>query len=542
MKVIVVDDEISVHEQLEKRILWSSMNLQLIGHAYDVKEAINLINSINPEIVITDIRMPSETGLDLMQYLKLRNFEGKVIVLSGYNDFEYSRSAFLFNAFDYLLKPLRETELLIVLNKAIEEINKEKNLRNMKIDDSILNKGLTLMKDNFFYEVIKKIDIDENEFIIKADELNIEVPEYKYCILILKFIESEELYDVDNFEKENNIYSVIRSKLQNILQENECSIFRNPKIKSEFSILFPLYMREKIHKAIEMANEMSKVIISEMYSKITMLVGVSSIKNQLTNIYLAYQEAHEAIKDITLIEDFKIKEFNTINHINSIDIKEWNNVKNKFMCFSEIEGLDGINEVIGELERFRNEKIISNSKLSLLEENLAFIIYSIEFISYQMNDNIKNKIRIKDLINKSKAYLNEFQVFYCMRSILEVLKILKSCSYKEGNDRSSKELIENIKEYIKNNYKTASLTEVSEKFFINKNYFCSLFKSITGENFSNYLTKVRMDKAKFLLINSNLKIYEIAKIVGYDDQRYFSQVFKKVIGIKPTDIREKINE
>ena len=112
----------------------------------------------------------------------------------------------------------------------------------------------------------------------------------------------------------------------------------------------------------------------------------------------------------------------------------------------------------------------------------------------------------------------------------------------EPKAKSGKQLVEAIKSYIDANYRSVSLEEIAQRFYLNKNYFCSLFKGVTGESFIEYLTALRMEQAKRLLTESELKTYEIAERVGYGDQRYFSQVFRKHTGLQPTQYRQTIIE
>jgi two-component system response regulator YesN len=130
MKVIVVDDESAVHEQLNKLIPWTELGWEIVGHAYNGEEARRLTERLRPHLVLTDIRMPITDGLGYLEWLKGSGYSAKVIVLSGYGVFEYSRTAFKLDAFDYLLKPIQEAELLTALGKAVERIRQESKKRS----------------------------------------------------------------------------------------------------------------------------------------------------------------------------------------------------------------------------------------------------------------------------------------------------------------------------------------------------------------------------------------------------------------------------
>lgn len=155
MKVLIVDDEIAVHEQLENIIPWEKLGWEIIGHAYNGEEAKAMTENYRPNLIITDIKMPFTDGLGFMSWLEANETNAKVIVLSGYGDFEYSRSAFLLGAYDYLLKPVQESELLLALGKAVEQIHKDTRQKADRIyEKAILSEGLTLMQDEFLSHAI----------------------------------------------------------------------------------------------------------------------------------------------------------------------------------------------------------------------------------------------------------------------------------------------------------------------------------------------------------------------------------------------------
>ena len=190
MKILIVDDEEAIHEQLKACIPTEALGWKIVGDAYHGEEACRLVEQYQPDIVITDIKMPLLDGLSFMEWMKKRDFKGRVIVLSGYGDFQYSRPAFLLDAFDYLLKPLQEVELVRTLMKAVEELAIDSHRKIEQINEkAVLNQGIVLMRDELLSQIIAGRIKDEFDMFVRAEQLLIVLPESKFYTLVIHLIE-----------------------------------------------------------------------------------------------------------------------------------------------------------------------------------------------------------------------------------------------------------------------------------------------------------------------------------------------------------------
>ena len=238
MKILIVDDEIAIHEQLKMCIPTADLGWTIVGDALDGEEACRLVEKYQPDIIITDIKMPLLDGLSFMEWLKDNHFAGKIIVLSGYGDFSYSRPAFLLDAFDYLLKPLQEAELLRTLVKAVEELARDSNRIVEQINEkAVLNQGIVLMRDELMTQIVGGKLKDEIDIFVRAEQLFVAMPESKYMVMVIHLIELDE-HIQDRYLGDRSIFYFAA---RNILEESilECGgiVFRNLQKSGEYVIV-----------------------------------------------------------------------------------------------------------------------------------------------------------------------------------------------------------------------------------------------------------------------------------------------------------------
>ncbi|UOQ44054.1 response regulator [Halobacillus salinarum] len=530
MKILIVDDEQAIHKQLTDELPWLEAGWELAGHAYNGEEASSLVEEMHPDIIITDIKMPLKNGLEFMEHLKTFSFKGKVIVLSGYGDFQYSRPAFLLDAFEYLLKPVKVAEMVNILSRAEDEIRKQSQDFVEHIQEQkTLNKGLVLMQDEFLSEIVLGSIKDENEIIVRGEELYINFTESSYSLIVMKLINFDQVVEQNYSGDRYSCYYAIRNIIRECLDHTEGISFRYLKNSNEFIFVYP---SETNHKM-----KIEKIISSlfhafSTYLSLVAYCGISRIKNKLDSIPIAYQESNAAINNIKIYLNNQLMWYNTdLLDKNTEVLEEWKEIHHLFDCLVKERPLYSKHELISKLNGVMGETYLSETDGNHLRKAIHPLINTLQQSS-------NHSLDFSILINKLEVFLTELKIEEVRQLLISIVYRLLEYN-KDGAHAYGKNLIEMTKKYVEDNYSTVNLEVISDKFYVNKNYYCSLFKKVTGENFSTYLKDVRMNKAMKLLVNSDLKTYEISEIVGYRDQRYFSQVFKKYVGIKPTQYRVK---
>jgi two-component system response regulator YesN len=377
-KLLLVDDEKPIREKLKNNIDWKQEGYQIFS-AVNGEEALEIIENEDIDILVTDIQMPKLSGINLIEKCRKINSKLKIIVISGYAEFEYAQKSIRFGVNEYLLKPFRSQRLLEVVNKAREDLEMEKNRE------------------------------------AKLEELRKEISRY---------INEKQISDSYNWLIEDTFF------------ESQSMILKKIKLET-------VLKRGSRDDILEAVNK----IISEM-------------------------------SDLSLNKD---KLFIILNNI----------ILESFKIMKELDyGAEDLLEVIN-------------------KEDLEMLNYS---------------------------NLKEVEVF--LKELLLHLHNLICFNPAEKNQQ----MIQQMKEYIADNYqKGITLSEMARDFNISISYLSSLFHEETGESFSEYLNLLRLNKAKELLKSTDIKIYQIADRLGFNDAYYFSSWFKKQVGASPTTYRDNIN-
>lgn len=353
--MLVIDDEVWIRERLISTIDWAAHDIEIIGEACDGAEGLKIAIEKNPDVILTDIKMPVLDGLELVKTLRQENIMSKVIIISGYNDFEYAQKAIRLGADDYILKPVDDDDLISAVTRCIDDLIYEKDRQNL-LHDAISNNSDILINTEHLINNIKVRD------------------------------------------KEGTLAS-----LQAIL--------------------------------IKIYNDGKKYTINKN------LIYVNIINLIIKTIY----EGKEIPAEITLVP-----------------------------------------------------------------QNML-----------QKLQNSKTEYEVEEIINKTVLSLVEY--------------------FEKMSSFGKSKIIKKIQHYVEENYKDPiSLNDVSKMLYLNPSYLSKTFKDETGEPFTKYLMKFRVEKAIELMSDPSLKIYEIANLVGYEDIQYFTKIFKSIKGVTISQYKDKI--
>jgi two-component system response regulator YesN len=533
IKVIIVDDESAVHEQLSLLIPWDELGWVVVGHAYNGEEARQLTEYYRPNLILTDIKMPLMDGLDFMAWLEQSGQNAKVIVLSGYGDFDFSRSAFLLGAYDYLLKPVKEAELFKALSKAVEQIHREsRTIEDQIKEKAVLNQGITLIHDEFFSEIIGKTALEENELIVRAEQLIIPLPNVSFTVVLVNFLDlDEQVYQ--RFEGDRSLFYFAARNVMHETFGPSTIVSRNLHRTNEYLFLYPGEKRtEKELETLLIQLQQSM----RRFMKTQIIIGVSGWKQRIGKLPAAYAEALHALESLRLGEANPIafygKQEMPCQAVSDFET-EWREVSLLTELLlkrgSHREGM----RLLCKLENFLLNTLAQKSVAEWKK-------VATSLVSQLENQSANEEAML--LVHETRIGVQNLRINQVNALLYKMFEAIIQTAKGEVKTNSSKQLIEIIKSYIDAQFSTVSLEDIAQRFYLHKSYFCSLFKAVTGEGFMEYLTGLRMKHAKLLLSEGDLKTYEIAEQVGYSDPRYFSQVFRKHTGMQPTQFRQWVKD
>ncbi|KRF42967.1 response regulator [Paenibacillus sp. Soil787] len=530
-KIAIIDDEEEVREGIEDLIQWKDHGFEFLGGFENGNEALEAFENQIPDLVLTDICMPFMDGIELTRHIANKYPFTKVIMLTGYDDFEYSQQAIKLRVYDYLLKPFSSKQLRSVLDKVKlemdEEYRQKEDLNKLKLQ---LNQSLPLLKERFLENMVTSYTKIE-ELTEKLDFFNIRLIG-ACCVAVV--------IDVDDFGERSMSQTVTEKELMyfavyNIVEETMGGdkggiVFRNRFDK----VVVILSSEDKTH-VYELAQSLSEETRQciEKFLKFTVTIGIGDPSSSPQGIVNSFQKAIAAL-------DYRFL-LGKNNVITLADLEVNNRTRIEIYPEWEKKLILAIKTGTGKEVNAAIEECIRNLKQSFIPmQRCYFYIHKICLSLVEAVIGFDETIIFEDPLNP----LAEMYSFKTLDEIeLWLKKICKQavgviCSQRNNISMSKMVMAES---YIKENFSNEmiSLNDVCRHVHISPSYFGTVFKAHTGETFIEYVTRIRVEKAMELLKRTDLKTYEIAHETGYKDPHYFSLIFKKKAGVSPTEYREK---
>ncbi|MFA9375160.1 MAG: response regulator [Lachnotalea sp.] len=535
-RVFLVEDEIIMREGIKNNIDWEQEGFQFVGEASDGELAYPMIKSTKPDILITDIKMPFMDGLELSRMVKKDFPNIKIIILSGYSEFDYAKQAINIGVTDYLLKPVSSSKLIEAIKKIGEMINKEME------EQQLLEKYKKEMEENaehekqrFFNKIIKN-KLSLAKVVEDGNRIGVDLIAGAYNVLLLKINAKESPY-----EYSQNLITTLQ-KINKLLQNNQ-DVIKFECDNEILAIIIKADTEEKIDLLMShYCNRLREILDSTTDTEY--FGGIGRKVTRISELQDSYNIANKAVSARyftemnQIVNGMEFSKFNPYSH-EVIDMEEINSEKmnqsfiNKFLK-------NGTKDEIGS---FSSEYFLSigsvNIKSMLFRQYIIMDIYFcvtafMESIGYSKTKTVEefgdfNKLnQIIVSIEKSKEYVE--LLFF------KALNLRDAISMKKYEDT-----VKMAYEYIQENYDKddISLNTVAASVNISPTYFSAIFSQETGHTFIECLTQTRMNKAKELLMCSNMRTAEIGYEVGYKDSHYFSYIFKKTQLCTPKEYRTR---
>ncbi|MCM8709488.1 response regulator [Clostridium sp. SYSU_GA19001] len=532
-KLLIVDDEVEVRKGIIDKIDWEAIGFEIVGEAENGKEALEIFEKTLPDVLLTDINMPFMNGLELSSIVREKYPTTKIIVVTGYDEFEYAHKAIKLNVLEYILRPISASELTEILIKTKKKIDAEiLEKENMETLREHFRKSLPILKEKFLASLITST-LTKEEIEEKSKIYNIDLKGNSYTVSIVSI-------DFSTYEKRfENEKELWKFSVLNIVEEIAAKYNLGVAFINDETVViisnFKDYEREKIiEKNFNALEELRQTI--EKFLKFTVTIGIGSICCDITRISQSHENALAALdykiimgnNRLIWIEDIEPK---SANKIVFDDLKE-KSLESSIKVGTAEEISDIIDKIFKE---------IADSKISFND----YQIYIMEMLTTIMKVARNSDIDIDNIFGSNH---NLFVELHSLKGIEEVQSWFKDISIKIRNyiikDRqdTANDLVEKAKEYVKEHFGESdiNINRVCNYLHISPNYFSFIFKRETKTTFINYLTHVRMEEAKELLRTTNMKTFEIAEKVGYSEPNYFSYSFKKKFNLSPSEFRNSV--
>ncbi len=524
---LIIDDEPVVREGISENIKWESHGFQLVGACRDGREGMQAIEELQPDVVLTDICMPFVDGLELAAFISERYPETKTILLTGYDEFEYAQEAVKLKVSDFLLKPITADELRTVLDRVRTELDAER--RHQDDLDKLrqqLRESLPLLRERFLNRLIRG-ELQESDIPRRLSLLELDLPGPCYNLLVI---------DPDKGDVEDDLISLA---LQNIVDAVICeregaAVFRAQR-ELIVVVLSAANDNVAILQSLECAEEISERVRHAL--EMTVSIGIGSPVAELSGAEDSFRDAKTALGRRLVLGPNQIL---TVEQVRSApgptdpsaEVPARSRVIRALKGGTASQTEEALQELIG-LYRTSN-RTIEECRLGM-QRLLAEMLSAFESLGIQQS-------QIPELAGDPFGSLGGLKTLEDFEAwFLDLHSSARASLTKLQNQQSVAKALQ-AEDYIARHYSEPglSLTRICRALSISKSYFSPMFKTHTGMTFVEYLTNMRMERAKELLSSTGLKSYEIAEQVGFTDPHYFSLTFRKQTGVSPTEYRDEV--
>ena len=542
LKTFLVEDEVVIREMIKKMIPWEQYGFELAGEAADGEMALPLILKSKPDLLITDIKMPFMDGLTLCRLVKKELPDIRIVILSGYDDFNYAKQAINIGVEDYLLKPITKNALIERLSEIRSRYEHEKTQKEYYEKFQREMQAYEKNSSRDFFEALVRGSMDMMEVYKKAEKLGVDIVAEAYNILIFT-MNSEE-----DFSGQKEGYSEWEAESLEMLEEffsghPSAMLFRSNIFS--YGVLLK-GQKESIKEITKECVGKIQGILKRKESKREWFLAVGQPVERLSQIKKSYHTASRAfsqrylyVENILYYDEMEMMEHrsgqadtNDNAYLKKVDVNALNPaILQKFLS-------NGIQE---ETENFVKDYFYAIGQEPM--ESLVFRNYVILNVRFSVITFLKGlgcdtegmePENTEEILAESGKNI-ESAIAYAEKMVSQAITIRDQNS---GNKNRS--ILKTAVDFIESHYmeEEISLNTVANVANVSANHFSALFSQNMGQTFIEYLTSLRMNKAKELLRCTGMRSSEIAGEIGYKDAHYFSYLFKKTQGMTPSDYRK----
>ena len=532
IRIFLVEDEVIIRNGIKRRIDWEAEGYDFAGEASDGELAYPLILKEKPDILITDIRMPFMDGLELSRLVKEKLPDIQILLLTGFEEFEYAKEAIRIGVTEYLLKPISSAKLLEVLGKVSEKIRKEREEKELLLRYSMEMRENTERDKMRFFNQLLWGNLSMSQIVEEGERFGLELSASCYQIVLFKILQNAEYQE----ESENLIRAYDQMERMTESVPGVCEFQRE---MDGWAFLVMADDEEQLKKR-EKALEDKLTETMKHWPRLEYFGASGTPVFRCRNLRDSFKEADRIFASRFVLAPNQIvdqvktvrKETDDFQMKGIVQVGSLRTMLNKFLNNGTMEEVEAFCDAY--LQQLDQDNLASNIlRQYLIVDSSAEILGFAKKLSPDEEvekeaENLKNVIQNLHSAHEIHNYLVEF-----LKKTLDLRDAVSGRKYTD--------LMEKAKKEIEESYMTEdiSLNSVAVSVGMSPSYFSSVFSKEMGMTFVEYLTQIRMTKAKEYLMCSPMKMGEIAFEVGYRDPHYFSYIFKKTQGCSPKEYRAR---
>ena len=529
-RIMLVDDEEEVRKAMIRKMDWEQLGFTVAGDAENGEDALEKLELLEPDVVMTDIRMPYMDGLKLVARIREKYPFIKILIFSGYDDFEYAKQAIKYRVTEYILKPVNGEELAEILKRVRISLDEEiEQRRNISMLQESYENSLPMLREVFLNDLVSR-GADLSGVAPKLKEYGVDILDArKWLAAVIHVDQVEQAEEQELYRHQELIPISVRKLVEDHL-----------KTYGRFTVFNSAEGITLIAAVDENNSETGLITLLEDTCKesrrmlgVSITVGVGYSCDTLQEIRRSYQTAVDALGYRAIVGCGRTIYINDVEPVNRGKLQFGAGEEAELTAAIKFGTKDQIGETLRELAvRMDDAKVHDNQYQVYMLTIVNCLIRLMQQYDLKMSGMFDSEDHYADIIKR-----------ICRRESFAEEMIPIACRMNEAlnqaRDNTTRKVIVEAKEYIQENYADPELSVdvLCRHLHMSPAYFSTVFKKETGQTYVNYLTEVRLQKAEELLEQTDDKTYEIAQKVGYQEQNYFSYVFKKKYGISPTKYR-----
>lgn len=527
-RMIIADDEKLLIELIKQLGHFDELGIEIIDECYDGESAIESILEKRPDFVLSDIQMPVFDGLEMIERVRAKEPDILFILISGHRYFEYAQNALRLNVVDYLLKPVDEEQLNEIFKKVCKLVDqKQQQIQKMESLQKYQSAEISDKREIFWNKILSmdnRIPPSELQprYLYEKYEIRIDKPLYQIAIIsatLSNIMGAEESAYIDKIER----------LVENAFGEKINYFIWQRGTRQILLISYDEKSRKEVQSSMS-AFFYSVRDLAEIYGEFRLIIGVSDEKGNLLHLQEAAGEAQDAIWGSLVFWGNHIIYYREIQSLPKFPVHELLDEKMLAQIGDNVRSLREKELSVIFSELFQKAKIYANCNPSSMRQAGLLLQKTIEeAVDSSTSEQLEEQT--KGFVDNARNFPRIFENFHIF--LKQYIR-----KRKQEQEQMIAKPVEIAVDYICKNYsKGISLDDAAKLAGVSSSHMSRIFKEEMGKGFNEYLTEIRLEESKRLLSKSVMNIREIAMAVGYQDERYFSKLFRKNIGIKPTEYR-----
>ena len=529
-RIMLVDDEEEVRKAMIRKMDWEALGFMVAGDAENGEDALEKLEQLEPDVVMTDIRMPYMDGLTFIARVREQYPYIKILIFSGYDDFEYAKQAIKLNVTEYILKPVNGEELAEILKRVRLSLDEEiEQRRNISILQESYLGSLPILREVFLNDLVCRT-ANVSGAVSKFREYGIDILDASRWLAAVIYMEHMDQSDDRVLSQHQELIPI---SVRSLVEDHLKPYYRFAVFNSADGITVVVAMDKDNTETglINLLNDICKE--SRRLLEVEITAGVGRGCDTLQEISRSYQAAVDALGYRAIVGSGRAIYINDVEPVSrgklQLDAKE----ESELTTAIKFGSRERIEKVLRDLASYMDDaKVHANQ----------YQVYMLAVTNCLIRLMQQYNLNIGEMFDSEERYADIMRGICRKETFAEEL-IPVACRMNEAlnreRDNTTRRVILEAKEYIQENYSDPELSVdvLCRHLHMSPAYFSTVFKKETGQTYVNYLTEVRLKKAEELLKETNDKTYKIAEKVGYQEQNYFSYVFKKRFGVSPTKYR-----